>query len=167
MPRIAKKITIEELTEKLKDISILRTIPKHDIFSGVHVGNVEGDKVDIVSIQSKNELTFAVVSTMNDWETYPIYFIAYIDTQDRIRAFVPKNGNTYNPWTLTGFGGEQIANHSRHSIVQMPEQYYETDSETGLYKPSEQYKKEFEDTKLEENIDVMINEFYQFVKVEG
>lgn len=164
MPRYAKIITIDELKIKLEDHKNFATIPYKDFNLEIHTWSpTENIEYQIDGPIQKNNLVFAIVSVKSEWDTLPISFIAYIDEQNRLRAFLPKHGNTYNPWTATHFGSERAWEHRPKSITKMPDQYYELDKEHGGNKTSEQYEKEF--VNMQPNKELMIKEFLRFVKV--
>ena len=160
MPRYAKIITKKELENKLIDKKNLLTVPYKDLNLEVHLS--EDDKVNI-DIKENNNLIYALVSAQSNYEILPIYFMVYIDCEDRLRAFLPKHGNTYNPWTATAFGSERAWKTKTKSITDMPEQYYEDNKEQGGYKETQQYKDDFYN--LQPNIELMTQEFLKFIHI--
>lgn len=161
MCRYAKRITKDELQEKLNDKNNFQTIPYKDFNLEIHLQ----DDADIIidDIQDNNGLVFSLVSTKTAWDSLPIYFIAYIDEQDRLRAFLPKHGNSYNPWTATHFGSERAWSTLNRPITNMPEEYYEKNEEQGGFQPTQKYKDEFLNMSI--NKIMMINEFLKFIQV--
>ena len=155
MPRYAKLITKNELSLLVNDKKNLLKIPYKDFNLEIHLDDIN------IDIEENNKLVFALISAKAHHETLPIYFIAYVDTKNRLRAFVPKHGNLYNPWTGTAFGSERAWKVKAKSITNMPKQYYEENIEQGGYKETQQYKDEFEH--LQPNIEAMINEFTKFI----
>ena len=69
--------------------------PEGDSFLGVRC-------LDYKSVQ----LPFAICRASGDWQ-FPIYFVVYISPADKFRAYIPKNGNTYNFDTKTAFGEDE------------------------------------------------------------
>lgn len=56
-------------------------------------------------------LSFIGVSAGGDWE-YPVFFIIYLDKDGKtFRAFVPKEGNTWNYDTNEALGNDEEADH--------------------------------------------------------
>ena len=163
MPRIMKNVSVEELKEYVQS-NTLNQIPLKDLLPNLSY-NID-DEVNI-QFDTINNRNFAWVQLKKELETYSIYFICYIDTHDRLRAFVPKHGNLYNPWTYSAFGAESIYPNSPKSITNMPKQYYQLNKEKGVYEETEQYKKDFEQANLKENKQMMLNEFFKFVTTEG
>lgn len=159
MGRYAKANAREKLSKKLEDKKNLYTIPYKDFNLEVHIQ--EDADIIIDDIQEHNNLAFAMVSVKSTYDNLPIYFITYIDQQDRLRAFLPKHGNTYNPWTATHFGSERAWEVKTKSITRMPKQYYEENIEQGGYKPTQLYKDEF--LNMQANKEMMINEFLRFI----
>ena len=160
MPRYAKAITIEEMDNKFTNgvNKALLQIPNKDIGVEIHF-----DKIDISKTINYNGLVIRWVSIASEWDSVPITFAVYIDKQDRLRAYLPKHGNTYNPWTATAFGSERAWPNQRHSICNMPEEYYEENTVQGGFKETEQYKNEFEN--LQSDINLMRNELLAYIKV--
>ena len=164
--RYVKKIKYTEFNNIIKHYQILKIIPVKDLNWNININDyIDNNKVKVEIIR-KNKMIFALVALINDLSQYKVYFFAYIDNKNRLRAYIPKYGNLYNPWTYCHFGNESPFNFSLKSITRMPEQYYEENKELGGYKETEQYKIDFENNKLKEDKQLMINEFLTFFEVE-
>ena len=163
MPRIMKNVSLAEL-EELAQIDKLNKIPLKDLLPNLSYTKKDDIAIELDTVNNRN---FAWVKAKKELETYPIYFICYIDTHSRLRAFVPKHGNLYNPWTYCAFGDESVYANSPKSITNMPKQYYQLNKDTGVYEETEEYKKDFEQTILKENKQMMLDEFFKFVTMEG
>ena len=157
-----KQLNHNEFNNIVKHNKIFSIISPKDLNWNINI-NEYIDKLAVEIIEKNNDI-FALVSITDDFSKYKVYFIAYVDMKDRLRAYIPKHGNLYNPWTASHFGNESIYDEyvSLKSITRMPEKYYEEDEETGNYKETEQYKIDFEQANLKENKDSMINEFLYF-----
>lgn len=153
---IVKQIHIDLLKRILKHKSILYKIPIQDLLPNIDISDL--NNVNICTVKSKKDITFGLVSVQNKNDDYPIWFIVYIDNKNRIRAYVPKHGNLYNPWCLSAFGNESVFINSHKSLSLMPEKYYKLEDD-GLYKETEQYTQDFIKHRLHENLDKMYNEF--------
>ena len=165
MPRIAKIITKTDFKKKVNK-EMLLTIPYKDLLPNIHC-NLKEDTIHISKPYKIDKLVFSIVDICAPYEIYPIYFAVYIDTKDRLRAFFPKHGNTFNPWTYTAFGDESPYDWSPKSVKLMPKQYYQQDDQiVNAYKASDEYVKEFENNPIKENIDLMIKEIITFIKVD-
>ena len=160
-----KKINYDEFNNIIQHKKLFSIISPKDLNWNINI-NEYLDKLDI-EILEKNNMIFGLVSIKDNLSKYKVYFITYIDDKNRLRAYIPKHGNLYNPWTFTHFGNESIYDQdfSLKSITRMPKKYYEEDNETGGYKETEQYKIDFEQTELKENKEKMINEFLYFHEV--
>ena len=158
--RMVKQINIDLLTKILSYKSILYKIPIEDLLPNIDISDL--NNINICTIKQLNNFTFGLVYVKNKNDDYPIWFIVYIDNKNRIRAYVPKHGNLYNPWCLTAFGNESVFSNSRKSLCLMPEKYYMLNKEDGLYKETEQYNKDFIKKRLHENLDKM---YYEFINL--
>lgn len=164
MPRYMKKVSYDELLERTgkeeKDWTrALFEIPNDDF-------KVElSGKLTIEEPISVNDSYASLCYVENEFGEAPVFFFMYIDEKDRTRAYIPKDGNTYNPWTLTAFGNERIHD-SKLCINNMPEKYFEEDTEKGGYKETSVYKEEFGDGKVKKWIDKekMKNEFMKYIQ---
>lgn len=157
-----KQLNYNEFNNIVKHNKIFSIISPKDLNWNINI-NEYLDKLNVEIIEKDNNV-FALVSISDDFSKYKVYFITYVDMQDRLRAYIPKHGNLYNPWTVSHFGNESIYDEyvSLKSIARMPKKYYEEDEENGGYKETEQYKIDFEQANLKENKDLMINEFLYF-----
>lgn len=161
MGRFAKQISKDELSQVLADKKNLYTIPYKDFNLEIHIQ--EDAEININPVEEQNDIVYSLISVKGIYDSLPIYFIAYIDELNRLRAFLPKYGNTYNPWTGTHFGSERAWRIKARSITNMPEQYYEENKEQGGYQPTQLYKDEFLNMRADTN--KMINEFLQFIHI--
>ncbi len=50
-----------------------------------------------------NGLNILGITAGGDWE-FPVYFLLYISEKDKIRAYIPRMGNTYNRKTMEAHG---------------------------------------------------------------
>jgi len=168
MPKFSKKITKDDLRKvvMLKNlenkIKLLKTLPRKDSQLSM--------KITDIKINEPEDYDGLVVSWFEIYSgnEYPIYIAIYIDPQDRIRGFLPIQGNTYNPWTMTPFGGEYIYdncmyNQINHCINMMPKQYYEYNQEKHSYQETDEYRNDFNNIKPD--MDKMIKELITYVKV--
>lgn len=163
--RYIKKINYEEFNNIIKFPKILQIIPFKDLSWNINIQDYI-DNLDIEIIE-RNNAVFALIAINENLSKYKVYFFAYIDEKNRLRAYIPKHGNLYNPWTLSHFGNESPFDgfHSLKSITRMPKQYYEFVPELGNFQETEQYINDFEKTNLEENKEKMISEFLYFHEV--
>jgi len=63
-----------------------------------------------------NGLTYLGITAGGDWEL-PIFFIIYYDGL-KLRAYIPKNGNTWNHRTKSAFGNGEDCDEERDSMSQ-------------------------------------------------
>lgn len=150
--------TYEEFNNILKYKNILSIISPDDLSWNIFV---DIDKTEIETF-CKNNISFALVAVNDDLSKYKVYFIVYVDDKLRLRAYIPQYGNLYNPWTFSHFGEESPYDYSSKSITKMPKQYYEINKKYGGYKETKHYIKDFEETELKEDKDLMIKEFLYF-----
>ena len=54
-----------------------------------------------------------------DWED-PMYFAIYLSDKNKLRVYIPTNGNTFNVWTKTAYGSES---ENVEGILKMPKKY--------------------------------------------
>lgn len=162
MGRLVLSLNTEILDKILCNKKILHYIPTQDFLPSIDISKLDNIHIE-KSIKKKN-LVFSLAKVQNENDVYPIYFILYVDNKNRLRAYIPKHGNLYNPWCLCAFGDESIFINSIKSITRMPKKYYELDEDKGFYKESQQYINDFEKTKLKEDKNQMINEFITLFK---
>lgn len=62
------------------------------------------ENYDIYTLE--NGLTYCLCCAGGDWEE-PVYFIVYIDNKNKLRAYVPSKGNTYNLKYKCAYGSEE------------------------------------------------------------
>jgi len=163
--RYIKNLNYDEFYNIIKHKKIFSIISSKDLNWNININEyIENDNAINTEIIEKDNNIFALISLQDNFSKYKVYFIAYIDEKYRLRAYIPKHGNLYNPWTGSHFGNESIydAYSSLKSITRMPKQYYEEDKENGGYKETEQYKNDFERVNLEEDKSLMIKEFLYF-----
>lgn len=170
--RYVYNFTEEEFNNIMSSKQILRSISTKDLNWYININDyINVDKVEEFSnsldieVITRDKITFALVSLKDKLSKYKVYFIAYVDDQLRLRAYIPQYGNLYNPWTICHFGNESPFIDSPRSLKKMPEQYYEEDKELGGYKYSEQYYIDFENANLKEDKELMIQEFLHFHKL--
>lgn len=60
----------------------------------------------------ENGLTYLGACAGGDWEV-PVYYIIYWDGKS-LRAYIPKEGNTYNQETKTAFGSEEERDYEKY-----------------------------------------------------
>lgn len=53
-----------------------------------------------------NGLVYCLCSAGGDWEV-PVSFILYIDPNNQLRAYIPKNGNVYNTKLKCAYGSDE------------------------------------------------------------
>lgn len=118
MPRYFKRITIDELKEKLipilEDEDFPYNLGSHPIISK-DLDKVQFDFENWETERSfvgypcgyemlSNGLAVLFVNAGGDWE-YPIVFILYFDGK-KIRAYIPKEGNSWNRKTKSAYGND-------------------------------------------------------------
>ncbi len=123
--RIAKKVTKQELKEKiLKEIILNGEISPYYLFQKLEKDlkkinfNFEnytmcGEYFDCDDKNPEewgintldNGLTYCMCSAGGDWE-HPVSFIIYIDNKNKLRAYIPSDGNVYNKKYKCAYGSE-------------------------------------------------------------
>ena len=109
MPRYFSKITIDELKSKIDFLDnpyLIRKKFEKDLKVEFDFENFDCDDDDLLGYHTlDNGLTFLGCSAGGDWET-PVFFIIYFDGK-KLRAYVPKKGNTWNKKTKQAYGNEE------------------------------------------------------------
>lgn len=129
MSRFAKRSTIEELKNRMIEASkdewceteddldstnIIYTLPPEDFnivfdcenfVTPLENYNIEDEYNDVDFIQLDG-FSIALCYAGGDWE-YPVWFCIYIDDNNKLRVYIPTNGNTFNKYTKTAFGSEE------------------------------------------------------------
>lgn len=62
---------------------------------------------DGVGFHQLDGFAIAMCAAGGDWEI-PVQFCLYIDDKDKVRLYIPTDGNTFNPYTMTAFGSEYL-----------------------------------------------------------
>ena len=89
----------------------------------------------------ENGLTYCLCGAGGDWEE-PVYFIVYIDNKNKIRGYIPTEGNTFNVKYKCAYGSEENCEN------------YEEDEENENYEEDEEnenYEEDEENENDEEN----------------
>ena len=61
-------------------------------------------------VRQIGDYAVAMCAGGGDWEG-PVYFALYIGEDDKLHVYVPTEGNTYNPISMTAFGSEFDGEH--------------------------------------------------------
>ena len=119
MPRYAKRTTDQELKDLIlskieadkfpdcfgKDINKISFSFENYTLSGRNFSSYEDDTSTYDIHTLSNGLVYCLCSAGGDWEV-PVSFILYIDPSNRLRAYVPENGNVYNKKFKCAYGSE-------------------------------------------------------------
>lgn len=120
MPRYAKRATKQELKDLIyskvmndkfpdcigKDVSKVDFALENTTFNGREFDSSDVDKSSYDIHTLPNGLVYCLCSASGDWEV-PVSFILYIDLNNKLRAYVPENGNTYNKEFKCAYGSEE------------------------------------------------------------
>ena len=155
MPKYALRITANELQKRVTPDEIAK-IPDDDLPLLLHF-----EDYHISLPKTYGDLTVCWVDAKSKTDAAPVYFVVYIDVNNKLRGFLPKHGNLYNPWTATAFGDEKIHD-GIHSISNMPKKYWQVDNEHNCYAETNEYHKQFDDVSRFFNMETMENEVCKY-----
>lgn len=106
--RKAKRCTIEELKKEVSEFTPYEDEGKYSLIckdiskvsfdcENFSITNFPCDRYngEDEGFYTINDLTFALYMAGGDWEI-PVFFIAYLDPNNRVRGYIPKDGNTWN-----------------------------------------------------------------------
>ena len=105
MPRYAKQASLKELSDKINrellDYNSL-TIPAKDLdkitmplYNYITPEDKPSDINGIVDYYVSSDFPIALFSSDPN-TAYPVYFAVYLDIHNHLRAYIPKNGNSYD-----------------------------------------------------------------------
>ena len=131
MSRFAKRSTIEELKNRMIEASKDEYYETEDDLNPVNIKDKISPKDFKIIFDCENFITpldeyiydngknengvefiqldnfpIALCYAGGDWE-YPVWFSIYIDDNNKLRVYIPTNGNTFNKYTKTAFGSEE------------------------------------------------------------
>ncbi|MNC01388.1 hypothetical protein D3C75_487350 [compost metagenome] len=76
-----------------------------------------------VGFQSIGDFNFVGVYAGGDWET-PVYYILYIDNKDKVRAYIPTDGNLFNRKLKMAFGSNFAEDKPEYSDEEAVKEQY-------------------------------------------
>lgn len=106
--RKAKRCTVEELRKEVSEFTPYEDEGKYSLickdiskvsfdYENYGLTNFpwDQDNENYEGFYTVRDLTFALYMAGGDWEI-PVFFIAYLDPNNRVRGYIPKDGNTWN-----------------------------------------------------------------------